>query len=459
MRSVQALRRRHGRRGALVLLAPLAFSACYGGAGSAAEGEAAVTPAVEAVQARSGTLPLEERLSGVVKAENHVTIRPEISAPIAEVFVRSGEAVKRGQPLVRLREDTLRDQLRQAEASVRLEQAAAKATRARVAELRAQLSRARQLDEQALVSRLEVETLEAQMAAAEATADQAEAQVSQARATVEERRSALAKTVVRAPVTGRVGQRNAEVGMTAETSTVLFEIGNLDRVVVEVPLTGEMLRHLREGQTALIHAPAVGDDPIRAAVSRISPFLAAGSFTTIGEIDVANPEGRLRPGMFVTVDVLYGESETATLVPVSAIYEDPRTGVRGVYVAAVGEAAGEGPDGLSATALPMALRAVDVVADGRATVGIRGVEPGEWVVTVGQHLLAAGKDATARVRRTTWERVLDLQTLQREDLLRGFLEKQQHLARTLGAEPPRTDQIRGPETPSPPAGRRPRSGT
>jgi HlyD family secretion protein len=447
-------------RRTIALLAALALAGCYRGRGSEAEGrEPAVTPAVEAVEARSGRLPLEERLSGVVKAENHVTIRPEIAAPIAEVFVRSGEAVRRGQPLVRLRQDTLKDQFRQAEAQVRLEEAAAKAARARVAELRAQVVRARQLGLQQLVSRLEVEMLEAQMAAAEASADQADAQVAQARATVQERRSAVAKTLVRAPVTGRVGQRNAEIGMMAETSTVLFEIGNLDRVIVEVPLTGEMLRHVKEGQVALIHSPAPDGEAIRARVSRISPFLAAGSFTTIGEIDVANPDGRLRPGLFVTVDVLYGESDAATLVPVSALYEDPRTGVRGVYVVAPGAAADAATaDGLSAQPLPVALRAVDVLAEGRATVGVRGLQPGEWVVTVGQHLLAAAPDATARVRRTTWERVLDLQGLQREDLLRGFLEKQQHLARTLGAAPPRTDQIRGPEA-SPKTAPAPRSGT
>ena len=53
-------------------------------------------PPVEAVQASIGSLPLEERLSGVVRARNQVEVRPEIEAPIVEVAVRSGEAVEQG---------------------------------------------------------------------------------------------------------------------------------------------------------------------------------------------------------------------------------------------------------------------------------------------------------------------------------------------------------------------------
>jgi HlyD family secretion protein len=164
------------RRALAALLAAGGLAACGGGgAGDGNRVREENPPAVEAVQARSGALPLEERVTGVVRAENQVGVRPEISAPIVEVLVRSGASVRRGPPLVRLDDGTLQEQLRQAEASVRLEEASAKAARARVAELAAQLTRARQLAAQALVSRLELETLEAQSAAAVANADQADA--------------------------------------------------------------------------------------------------------------------------------------------------------------------------------------------------------------------------------------------------------------------------------------------
>ena len=416
-----------------------ALAACRGGtAGPAPEERRGAVPAVEAVRARSGRLPLEERLNGVVKARNQVSIRAEVPAKVVGVLVRSGDAVRRGQTLVRLQDDQLREQLRQAEASVELERASARGARARVAEVEAQVVRARELAGQALISRLQLETLEAQLEGARAGAQQAEARVEQARATVEERRSYVRKTVVRAPVDGRVGRRNVEIGMLVDANTLLFEIGDLDRLLIEVPLTEGMLGHLKRGQSVRIRSQALAE-PLRARLSRISPFLARNSFTTTGEIDVLNPDGRLRPGMFVRVDVLYGESEESTLVPTSVLWEDPRTGARGVFVLAlpgttVEPAAAAGGE-LSREVYAAVFRPVEVLADGRDTVGVSGVGADEWVVTVGQNLLS-GDAPTARVRPARWERVIELQGLQREDLLRGFLEKQRRMARTVGAEPP-----------------------
>lgn len=422
------------------LLLAAALVGCRSAEKPSAEGRGPqVPPAVEALPARSGSLPLEERVSGRVRARNQVAIRAEIEAPIVAVTVANGDAVRRGQPLVRLDDAALREQLRQSEASLRLTQAAAQEAHARVAELEAQVVRTRALAAEKLVSELELETQEARLAAARAGADQAEARVDQARATVEERRNALGKTLVRAPVAGRLGQRNAEVGMIANPSTPLFVVGDLGELIVEVPLTEGMLSYVRAGMPVRVAAQSLAE-PLVAELSRVSPFLAAGSFSTVGEIDVDNPDGRLQPGMFVAVDVLYGESERATLVPTSALWEDPRTGAVGVYVVDMAGAVPASSE-LSGEARSVELRPVEVLAEGTATVGVRGVEQDEWVVTVGQHLIH-GQDATsARVRVTTWERVLELQGLQREDVLRGFLDKQQRLARLRGAEPPTNEEF------------------
>jgi RND family efflux transporter MFP subunit len=405
--------------------------------------EGASVPAVEAVEARFGQVALEQRLSGVVKARNQVAIHSETSARILEVLAQSGDTVERGEPLVRLDSALLRDQLHQAEANARLAMAQTREAQARIVELEARVRRSRVLVEESLISDLELETQEAQLEAARAAAEQAAAGVEQARATVEERQTALDKTVLRAPVSGRVGQRTVEVGMVVDPGTVLFVIGDLDQLRVEVSLTQKMLGYLREGQAVLVSAPALGEDAVPGKLARISPFLSAGSFSTVGEIDIANAGDRLRPGMFVTVDVLYGESDPATQVPSSALWEDPASGVEGVFVAVD---AGDRPAGTAASGEPagvertVAFRAVEVLNEGRAAAAVRGIEEGDWVVTVGQHLLRADEPMTARVRATTWERVLDLEALQREDVLRDFLAKQREAARTVGARPPTMDE-------------------
>lgn len=464
----------------LPILCPLLFvivlaAGCGGGdEGLGGPGEDdRVPPAVEVLPARSGGLPLEEELNGVVRARNQVAIRPEIDAVVTDVLVRSGEAVEAGQPLVILDAEGLGDQLRQAQAGSREAAAQAAEARAQVAEIEAQVSRTRKLHAEGLMSDMELETQEAQLDAARARAEQASAQVDAARAVVGERATATSKTVVRSPISGRVGRRNAEIGMLVDPSTVLFLVGDFSELIVEVPLTEKMLGHVEAGTPVLIRSDALGPDPLRAAISRISPFLEADSFSTTGEVDVDNPGGQLRPGMFVTVDVLYGQSDEATLVPASAIWEDPESGELGVYVmqgeagpGALPAAVRDG-EAISEEVYAFDLRPIELQAEGEAASGVIGVQPGEWVVTVGQHLLydasqgrggggpgeggdgpggervadADGEELPtgppkARVRGASWNDVLALQRLQREDLLEGFLAKQRAIARELGADIP-----------------------
>lgn len=393
-------------------------------------------PSIEVVQAQRGSLPLEERLVGIVKADNQVEIYPEITAPVTAVHVQSGQVVEKGQALVSLEARQFQEQLNQAQASLRISQADARQAEARLRELSLQFERTESLAEKELVSELDLETQRAQMDAAAASYERTQAQVDQAKATVQERQANLARTVIRAPISGRIGQRNVEIGMRVNGNTQIFTIGNLDNVRVEASLTESMLNYIQEGQNARISSELMGDSAIVMPVSRISPFLEAGSFSTTAEIDVSNAGGLLKPGMFVSVDVFYGESEQATVVPNSALYEDPRSGALGVYVAtSLGvemppfEPASEEDIAPYSEPTPIQFFEVEVVAPGHDLSGISGIEDGAWVVTLGQQLLN-GPSPQARARATTWDRLITLQNLQREDLLKQFLEKQQQLAKS-----------------------------
>ncbi|MEM8933552.1 MAG: efflux RND transporter periplasmic adaptor subunit [Acidobacteriota bacterium] len=416
-----------------LLVLPLTLTACS--ETSEDQGPSAPVPTIEALIARSGSLPLVERLHGVVAADNQVEVRSEMAGRVVDVMVDSGASVERGRPLIRLDDTIAKQRLRQAEASLQLARAAADEADARQTEVSVQVVRSRRLAEQALISPLDLETQEARLAAAAAAANQASARVDEARATLAERQYDLDQTVVRAPTDGRVGRRQLEVGARVDPSTLLFRIGDLERMTVDVTLADTMLDHLQVGQTVLVH---LEDDtpPLRATLTRISPFLDQGSFSTVGEIDVDNADGRLRPGMFVGVDVLYGESATATLVPTSVLWDDPRDGVLGVFVVDGPKAAGAARgDEASEPVHGLTWRPVAVLAEGRGTVGVGGVEEGEWVVSLGQHLLPR-EAAAAHVREVEWDHVLDLQALQREDLLAGFLAEQRRTASVLGADLP-----------------------
>ncbi len=393
-------------------------------------GQNAAIPAVEAVQTQYGSLPLTERLSGIVKAKNQVEIFPEISATISRVFVHNGDSVNQGQPLVELRDKEYQERLKQARASYQIASAQVKQAKAQLAEIQAELKRTTTLAEKDLVSDTQLETIQTRAVSAEADLELAQARLKQAQATVDERVENLSQTVVRAPVSGTVGDRNAEVGMLVNGSTRLFTLGQLDTVRVQVILTDRMLDYIETGQRTEVALESGSMEPTSAPLSRISPFLNPVTHSTLAEIDLANPDHHLKAGMFVTVDIFYGESESATLVPLSALYEHPSTGVTGVYVAqspidqeTIGSSTSNGSIALS-NPVPYLFIPVDVLAKGRMSAGIRGIDEGKWVVTIGQELLG-GESKEARTRPVDWDRVEYLQKLQRQDMMEEVMKRQQ----------------------------------
>lgn len=405
----------------LWLAALVALAACGGGPEREQRAER-VIPAVEAVQARRGSLPLVQRLSGVVEARNQVEIHPEVSAVVTEVLVVDGEAVLERQPLVRLRAADAEKRLSQALANHRIAVAQLRRAEAVAKEAKAEYERLQLLAEQSLASEADLVAGEARAETAEADIELARARVDQAQAVAEEEQENLERTVVRSPIEGVVGGRQVEPGMLVGPSTTLLTLGQLDSVRVEVVLTDRMLADISEGQRTEI---LLAGNSLSAPLARISPFLNPISHTTRGEIDLANRDRLLKPGMFVTVDVFYGESQEATLIPSSAIYDHPNLGITGVYVAEDGlpEAPTEETKDTRYLSPPVRFRFVpiEILAEGRMEIAVRPVEEGDWVVSLGQNLLGT-EEASARVRPVGWQRVEELQTLQREDLMRDLVE-------------------------------------
>ncbi len=408
----------------LIALSLLVLTACTKAPDRA--GADPSSPPVEVVQTRVGSLPLVERLSGTIRADNQVVIYPELAGPIAEVLVDNGDAVTTGQPLLRINDDQVQQQVRQAEAGHRISEARLRQAQAKLAETEAQARRSGELNARNLVSDLEYETLAAQRESAAADVELAEAQLEQAAANLAERRDLLAKAVVRAPVDGVIGVRNAEVGMQVSLNSRLFTLGDLRELHVAVNLTDTMVNYIAVGQPVLVVAGEVIGAPLELAgiVTRISPFLNEVTRSTEAEISITSPDPRLRPGMFLPVDILYGDSEQATLIPTSAVFTDPNTGRESIYVMDTEEldrdAVLASPEALSPP-LPVQLRSLNVIARGLNEVAVSGLSDQDWVVTLGQNLLSSDGRTMARARPVSWAHVMDLQSLNREDLLTEVL--------------------------------------
>lgn len=385
---------------------------------------------VEAVKVESGSMPLVQRLTGEMRARNQIEIFPEISARITEVRVSDGDRVSEGDTLVRLRDDDVREQLNQARFDYDIAQAQLRQSEASLRRLEAQYERTKQLTEMELEAELQLETIQADIDEAEASVDLAEAQKERAASRVQEQQANMENTIVRAPIDGVVGNRNAEVGQSIDPGTRLFQIGDIENMRIFVSLTEAMSNVIEPGHRAELVPTDGGETRAEARVARISPFLDPVTHTTIAELEVEVNRGNLRPGMFVTLDIFYGEAEESLIVPKTALYDHPIEGETGIYIAeaermemefGIEEEAApaeiEGRNQVSSNPVNVEFVPVEVLAEGRGMAGISGLDLEDgWVVTVGQNQLAEWESEQAHIRMVDWEHVMELQNLQTRDM-------------------------------------------
>jgi HlyD family secretion protein len=196
-----------------------------------------------------------------------------------------------------------------------------------------------------------------------------------------------------------------------------------------------MTGYIQPGQPAIITS-SVSGVTLDGTITRISPFLNPVTHTTTAEIEITNPDRFLRPGMFVTVTVKYGESDQAILVPNNALFYHPDFGEQGIFVA---ERSGlelnfEGDQPARELIGPADVRfvPVDIVARGRQVSGIAGIPNDAWVITLGHNLLLRGENQ-ANVRPVDWDHILNLQQMQSRDLFDIIREKMANRARNNNA--------------------------
>ncbi|MDI6401961.1 efflux RND transporter periplasmic adaptor subunit [Balneolaceae bacterium ANBcel3] len=382
-------------------------------------------PTVEAVKVITGSLPLEERMTGIVTAHNQTDIYPEISAPIVEVLAQNGDHVQKGDILVRLRDTEAKERLRQAEAGYQIARARVRQAEADLNRVVLQQERIKRLYDRQMETASELERIEADAEAARANLELQEAQLNQALSVIEERKTELEHTTIRAPIDGLVGLRNAEVGQQANNSRRLFQIGDPTRIKVEVVLTESMTSYINIGQTAIVSSSG-NDGVVESQVTRISPFLNPVTHTTTAEIEIDNTERLLRPGMFVNIAIHYGESEQAVLIPNNALFYHPTQRTEGVFLASPAGSElqfdGETPDTGLLGPVDVTFVPVTTEAKGRMITGVSGIPNDSWVVSLGQNLLLRGSEQ-AFVRPVEWDHIINLQELHSRDLFEMIQKK------------------------------------
>jgi len=129
---------------------------------------------------------------------------------------------------------------------------------------------------------------------------------------------------IRAPYDGVITERNFDLGALIQASRssddkplfTIVQSGTI-RVVLDVPETDAAL--VEVGRKALVKIPSLVNRVFEGTVARTGWALQAGSRTLRCEIDVANEQGTLRPGMYSNVELIVAERSEALTVPKAAV--------------------------------------------------------------------------------------------------------------------------------------------
>jgi membrane fusion protein, multidrug efflux system len=192
---------------------------------------------------------------------------------------------------------------------------------------------------EAEVNEATLRSLEAQVRNDEEAVAVAEANIKQAEAATEGARINLGYTQVVAPITGRTSKSNVTVGalVTAQQSTVLTTIQQLDPIYVDVPQsTAELLRLRRRVEEGRLHNSVENQSKVRLILEDGTTYPQEGTLqfrdvtvdSTTGSVTlrvvVPNPKGHLLPGMFLRAVVQEGINNEAILVPQQAVSRNPK---------------------------------------------------------------------------------------------------------------------------------------
>jgi Cu(I)/Ag(I) efflux system membrane fusion protein len=174
------------------------------------------------------------------------------------------------------------------------------------------------------------------------------------------------------PLSGVVTERNVAEGQYVKEGDVLYTVTDLSTVWVEADIFEADIPFVRSGQSTRITAPALGNTALRGSVNFLQPGVDPQTRTMKARVQIANPELRLRPGMFVQVSMEASVATDAVTVPRSAVLD---TGNEKIVYVAKGNGVFE-------------KRSIEIsFIDDEFVAVARGLNSGEQIVTHGSFLI------------------------------------------------------------------------
>ncbi|HXZ84638.1 MAG TPA: efflux RND transporter periplasmic adaptor subunit [Myxococcota bacterium] len=259
--------------------------------------------------ADASAVDLDDRIeaTGQLISPNHAMIAAEVGGRVTALYIDEGKPAAAGARVLEIDPERHELELRAARAA-NAEAQAALVDQKRAAE------RAGMLFKSNVASKAQLDTAETQLALAHSRADGAAAKLGEAE-------RARRDAEVKAPFDGLIAQRFISVGEFVQPSTRLFELVALDPIEVEFRVAEIDSSRVRVGQVVDVRVAPFPDDVFKATVTLVSPMIDPASRTLRVKGTLANPDGRLRPGLFARADLGVSHREGVLMIPEEAILE------------------------------------------------------------------------------------------------------------------------------------------
>jgi RND family efflux transporter MFP subunit len=253
--------------------------------------------------------------TGVIQAMNKINVTPDIGGKIAKIHVEEGDRVQKGQLLAELDTRAVRLQLDQAQAALAVAEAS-------YSDAQKNMERMERLKKEDAASDQQLEKVKL-------TYEAADAQLKQARAAVNLARYNLDVSLMKAPFSGVIASKNAEVGEVinpmmggfSPTSGVLT-LMDFSRVKIEIDATQQDIVRIKKGQPAQLRVTAMPDRIFQGRVSIVNITADPVSKKFKVEVTVDNPDLALRPNTFGEVSLEVSTHERALVIPQKAVLEN-----------------------------------------------------------------------------------------------------------------------------------------
>jgi RND family efflux transporter MFP subunit len=348
--------------GAPVALGSLVLClACGAGSGKSAQARGPGMP-VKIEVARSVTVDDTTEYVATLKSRGSAVIMPEVEGRITEIFVRSGQHVSAGTPILQI--DPAKQQ-----ATVKSQQDTRAAKLANLEYAKQQYERVAGLNASGITSKQDLDQARSALDAAQSELESLDAQVN-------EEQVQLRYYRVSAPTAGIIGDVPVHVGDRVTNSTLLTTVDKPGGLEAYVSVPVERAGQLRRDMPVEI-VDSTGTVLAQSRVSFISPQVDDKTQTVLVKTSVQNEKGALRPAQFIRARVVWGTHQ-GPVVPVLAVSR-----LAGQHFAFVAE---EKDGALVARQRP--LRVGDIV--GNDYVVLDGIRPGERVIVSGTQFLVDG---------------------------------------------------------------------